>query len=147
VPVVSYSTEIDCPAEEVFAYLEQFARHADWQPSLLSVEVRPAGPVRVGTRVIERRKTPVGVRDIPFEVTEHEPPRRLAFRGTEGPVRPIGVAEVEEVGVSRSRVTFSIELEGHGVGKLVAPVALRQTAKEIPHRLESYKRVLEAGES
>jgi uncharacterized protein YndB with AHSA1/START domain len=145
--MVTYRTEIDCPADDVFAYLEQFDRHADWQPSLLSVEIRPAGPIRVGTRVIERRKTPVGVRDISYEVTVHEPPRRLAFRGTEGPVRPIGTAEVEELGPSRSKVTFSIELEGHGIGKLIAPFALRQTAKEIPHRLQSYKRVLELGES
>ena len=71
--MVTESIDINCPADDVFAYLEQFERHADWQPSLLSVDIQPKGPVRVGTRVIDRRKTPVGVRDIPFEVTEHEP--------------------------------------------------------------------------
>lgn len=145
--MVTQSIDINCPAGDVFAYLEQFERHADWQPSLLGVDIQPEGPVRVGTRVIERRKTPVGVRDIPFEVTEHEPPHRLAFHGTAGPVRPIGTAVVEALGPSRSKVTFSIELEGHGIGRLIAPFALRQTAKEIPQRLRSYKRVLESGGS
>ena len=145
--MVTQSIDINCPADDVFAYLEQFERHADWQPSLLSVDIQPEGPVRVGTRVIERRKTPVGVRDISFEVTEHEPPHRLAFHGTEGPVRPIGTAVVEALSPSRSKVTFSIELEGHGIGRLIAPFALRQTAKEIPQRLRAYKRVLESERS
>jgi hypothetical protein len=66
--MITHSIEIDCPADKVFAYLEQFDRHAEWQPSLISAEIQPDGPVGVGTRVVERRKTPVGIRDVPFEV-------------------------------------------------------------------------------
>jgi uncharacterized protein YndB with AHSA1/START domain len=142
--MVTHSIEVNRPAAAVFAYLEQFDRHADWQPSLVSVRIETPGPVRVGTRVVERRKTPMGTRDITFEVTEHDPPHVLSFRGTEGPVRPIGVARVEQLTATTSRIIFSIELEGRGIGRLIAPFALKQTAQEIPSRLEGYKSVLES---
>ena len=142
--MVTHSIEVNRPAAAVFAYLEQFDRHAEWQPSLVSVHIEPPGPVHVGTQVVERRRTPAGVRDITFEITEHDPPHRLSFRGTDGPVRPIGSARVEQVTATSSRITYSIELEGRGIGRLIAPFALRQTAKEIPRRLEGYKSVLES---
>ena len=142
--MVTYSIEVNRPAAAVFAYLEQFDRHAEWQPSLVSTHIETPGPVRVGTRVAERRRTPAGVRDITLEITEHDPPHLLSFRGTEGPVRPIGVARVEQVTATTSRIIFSIELEGRGIGRLIAPFVLRQTAKEIPGRLEGYKSVLES---
>ncbi|HEV8281612.1 MAG TPA: hypothetical protein VGQ02_07145, partial [Candidatus Limnocylindrales bacterium] len=59
-------------------------------------------------------------------------------------VVPIGVAKVEQVAATTSRIIYSVELEGHGIGRLIAPFALRQTAKEIPSRLEGYKSVLES---
>jgi uncharacterized protein YndB with AHSA1/START domain len=142
--MVTNSIEVNRPAAAVFAYLEQFERHAEWQPSLISVHIETPGPVRLGTRVVERRRTPAGVRDITLEITEHDPPHLLSFRGTEGPVRPIGVARVEQVTGTTSRIIFSIQLEGRGIGRLIAPFALRQTAKEIPRRLEGYKSVLES---
>ena len=130
--MVTYSIEVNRPAAAVFAFLEQFDRHAEWQPSLVSVHIDTPGPVRVGTRVVERRRTPVGVRDMTLEITEHDPPHLISFRGTDGPVRPIGVARVEQVTATTSHIIFSIELEGRGIGRLIAPFALRQTAEGIP---------------
>ncbi|WP_328991344.1 SRPBCC family protein [Kribbella sp. NBC_01245] len=143
--MVTNSIEIDRPAGEVFAYLEQFERHSEWQPSLIAAEIKTPGPIQVGTRVVERRKTPVGIRDIPFVVTEHDPPYLLSFRGTTGPVRPVGTATVEVLSEFSSRLTFEVELEGRGIGRLIAPLALRQTAKEIPMRLRGYKKAIEDG--
>jgi len=93
--VIKHSVVIDRPAEEVFAYLDQLDRHGEWQDSLLSAKVETEGPTRVGTRVVERRKVPGGARDIPYEITEHEPPRTASFRGTAGPVRPVGTVTVD----------------------------------------------------
>jgi uncharacterized protein YndB with AHSA1/START domain len=143
--MVTYSIEVDRPANEVFAFLEQFERHAEWQPSLISAKVQTEGPIRVGTLVLERRKTPVGTRDIPFEVTEYDPPHKLSFRGTAGPVRPVGTATVDRLSESRSRITYALELEGRGIGKLIAPFAMRQTAREVPQRLQAYKKAIESG--
>ena len=143
--MIKDSIEINRPAEEVFAYLDQLDRHSEWQGSLLSVKVETEGPTRVGTRVVERRKVPGGARDIPYEVTAHEPPRKASFRGTAGPVRPVGTVTVEPLGESSSRMSLELELEGHGLGKLFAILARRQAAKEVPERHQKFKELLESG--
>lgn len=68
--MIKHSIEINRPAEEVFAYLEQVDRHNEWQGTLVSTTVETDGPTRVGTRVVERRNIPGGTRDIPCEITE-----------------------------------------------------------------------------
>ena len=74
------SVEINRSPEDVFAYLDQLDRHGEWQPTILEVNVETEGPTRVGSRVTEKRKVPGGPRDVTYEVTEHDPPRRVAFR-------------------------------------------------------------------
>ena len=143
--MIKHSIEINRPAEEVFAYLDQLDRHSEWQSSLVSAKVETEGPTRVGTRVVERRKVPGGTRDIPYEITEHEPPRKASFRGTAGPVRPVGTVTVDPTGESSSRMTTELELEGHGIGKLFAFFARRQAAKELPQSNDQFKEMLESG--
>jgi uncharacterized membrane protein len=143
--VIKDSIEINRPADEVFAYLDQLDRHAEWQTSLVSAKVETDGPTRVGTRVLERRNVAGGSRDIPYEVTEHEPPRKSSFRGTAGPVRPVGTVTVDPLSESSSRVSVELDLEGHGIGKLFAPFARRQAAKQVPQDQERLKQVLESG--
>ena len=142
--MIKHSIVIDRPAGEVFAYLDQLDRHGEWQDSLLSAKVETEGPTRVGTRVVERRKVPGGARDIPYEITGHEPPRTASFRGTAGPVRPVGTVTVDPVGKSSSRMTLELDLEGHGIGKLFALLARRQAAKEVPASHEKLKQLLES---
>ena len=38
-----------------------------------------------------------------------------------------------------------LDLEGHGIGKLFAPLALRQAAKQVPLDHEKFKELLESG--
>ena len=142
--MIKDSVEINRPAAEVFAYLDQLDRHREWQSSIVSTRVETDGPTRVGTRVAERRKVPGGARDVPYEITEHEPPRKSSFRGTAGPVRPVGTVTVEPLGDASSRMTLEFDLEGHGIGKLFAVFARRQAAKEVPQSNERFKQLLES---
>lgn len=144
--MITDTIEIDRRPEDVFAYLDQLDRHGEWQSSIVSTKVETEGPIRVGSRVVDKRKVPGGPRDIPYEVTEHDPPRRFSFRGVAGPVRPVGTVRVEPVADgSRSRVTLELDIQGHGIGKLVAPFARRQAAKEAPHDQAKLKERLESG--
>ena len=143
--MIKHSIEINRPAQEVFAYLEQVERHNEWQGSLVSTTVKTDGPTRVGTRVVERRNVPGGTRDFSYEVTEHDPPRTTSFRGTAGPLRPVGTYTVDPIGESSSRMSSELDLEGHGIGKLFAPLALRQAAKQVPVDQEKFKELLESG--
>jgi uncharacterized membrane protein len=144
--MITHTIEIDRRPEDVFAYLDQLDRHGDWQSSIVSTKIETEGPTRVGTRAVNRRKVPGGPRDIPYEVTEHDPPRKVSFRGVGGPVRPVGTVRVEPLDDgSRSRVTLELDLQGYGIGKLFAPFARRQAAKEVPHDQAKLKERLESG--
>lgn len=142
------SVEIARRPEDVFAYLDDFTRHGEWQASIVSVRLDTEGPTRVGTRVTETRRMGKREQPVSIEVTEHDPPRSFAFRGTEGPIRAVGRGTVEPIGDgSRSRFTLDLELNGHGFGKLIAPLARKQAAKEIPLNQQRLKKLLESGEA
>ena len=103
-PITS-SIEIDRPPEAVFAYIDQLERHGEWQSQIISSKLETEGPTRVGSRATDTRKIPGGKQNVTYEVTEHDPPRKSSFKGTNGPVRPVGSVTVEPVGEGRSRVT------------------------------------------
>jgi uncharacterized protein YndB with AHSA1/START domain len=143
--MIEHSIEINRPAEEVFAYLNQVDRHHEWQGSLVSTTVETDGPTRVGTRVVEHRNVPGGTRDFPYEITEQDPPRKVSFRGTAGLIRPVGTYTVDPTGELSSRMSSELDLQGHGIGKRFAPLALRQAAKQVSVDHEKFKELLESG--
>jgi hypothetical protein len=144
-PIID-SIEIQRTPAEVFAYLDQLGRHKEWQDQIVSSTVEPDGPTRVGTRVTETRKMGGREQTLTWEVTAHDPPRTFAFRGVDGPLRVVGKGSVEPVeGGTKSRVTIDLDFEGHGVGKLMAPVARSQARKQVPKDQQRLKERLESG--
>ena len=144
--MIRESIEIDRRPEDVFAYLDQLDRHGEWQGTIISTRVETEGPTRVGSRAVDRRRVPGGPRDIPYEVTEHDPPRKVSFRGTAGPVRPVGTVTVEPLDDGRrSRVTLELHLDGHGFGKLIAPLVRMDARRHVPKDQARLKERLESG--
>jgi hypothetical protein len=144
-PIIQ-TIEIDRRPEDVYAYLDDLARHGEWQDAILDVTVGTPGPTRVGTRATELRRVPGGKQKVTYEITEHDPPRVFAFRGVSGPVRPVGRGTIEPIGDgSRSRYSLEFELVGHGVGKVLAPLAMKQARKELQAIQQRFKERLEAG--
>ena len=138
--------EIARRPEEVFAYLDQLERHGEWQEEIVSSKLDTEGPTRVGSRATDTRRMPGGPREISYEIVEHDPPRKTSFRGLEGPVRAVGTVTVEPLDDgARSRVKLEFDLEGHGIGKLLAPLARRQARKQIPNNQLQLKERLESG--
>ena len=114
----------------------------------MSVHVDTDGATRVGTKVTEKRRMGRREMDVAYEVTEHEPPRGFAFRGTGGPVRVVGKGTVEPVGDgSRSRVSIELDFTGHGVGVLLAPLARSQARKQVPKDHQRLKERLEQNQA
>jgi uncharacterized membrane protein len=102
--------------------------------------------VRVGSRATETRKVPGGEREFTYEITHHDPPRSSTFRTLNGPIRPVGTVSVEPAGDgSRSRVTIELDFEGHGFGKLIAPLVRREARKTVPQDQARLKERLESG--
>jgi uncharacterized membrane protein len=144
-PIVE-RVEINRRPEDVFAYLDDLSRHHEWDDQIVSTRVESEGPTRVGTRATDTRKVPLGKQDLTYEITEHDPPRKAAFRGVNGPVRPVGAVTVEPLDDgARSRVTIELELQGQGIGKLLAPLANRDARKHVPGNQAKLKERLEAG--
>lgn len=143
---ITHSIEIARPPEAVFAYVNQLDRHGEWQDDIVSSKLDTPGPVGVGSRATDTRKTPVGNQTVTYEITEHDPPRRAAFRGVSGPVRPVGSVTIEPVGEGRSRLTLELDLQGHGLlGMVVGPLARSQARKQVPQDHQRLKERLEAG--
>jgi uncharacterized protein YndB with AHSA1/START domain len=143
---ITHSIEIARPPEAVFAYVDQLERHGEWQSTIISTKLETEGPTRVGTRATNKRKVPGGTQEVTYEITEHDPPRKASFRGTNGPVRPVGTFTVEPVGEGSSRATIDIDLQGHGLlGLVFAPLARSQARKEIPKDHQRLKERLESG--
>jgi uncharacterized membrane protein len=143
---ISESIEISRRPEEVFAYLDDVERHGEWQEQIVAVEPQGDQPIGVGKRVRETRRVPGGDRSMTYEITEHDPPRQSSFRVLDGPVRGVGTVLVEPVrDGSRSKVTFTIEFEGHGLGgKVLLPLARSQARKQIPKDQARLKELLES---
>ena len=140
------SVEIARRAEDVFAYLDDFSRHTEWQTNLVSAKAD--GPIGVGTKITEVRRMGKREQPVSIEITEHNPPRSFAFRGTEGPIRPVGKGTVERIGDgSSSRFTLELDLVGHGFGKIIAPMARKQAAAQIPVNQQKLKELLESGKA
>ena len=139
------SVEIDRSPEDVFAYIDDLARHGEWQDQIVDVTVEGEGPTKVGTRAVEVRRMGKREMKITYEITERNPPRAFGFRGLDGPVRPVGHGTIEPLDDGkRSRVTLELDFDGHGMGKLILPMARSQARKQVPLNQQRLKERLEA---
>ncbi len=142
---IEQSVEIARPPEDVFAYIDQLARHGEWQDGLVSVEVEGDGPTHVGTRAREVRRMGGREQAGEWEVTGHDPPRSYAFRGIGGPLRPVGSGRLEPLdGGTRTRLVFSLDFEASGIGHLLRPLARSQARRTIPKNQAKLKEILES---
>lgn len=143
-PIVN-SIEISRRPEDVFAYVTDPSHLPDWQESVVSV--RTNGPFAVGSQVVVTRRVGRVERAMTSEISELTPPRAWSIRGTDGPIRGNvkGTVEPLEDG-DRSRVTIALDLQGHGIGKILLPLIVRRQAqKEMPGNLQRLKDRLESG--
>jgi uncharacterized protein YndB with AHSA1/START domain len=142
-PIVS-SIEIARPPEEVFAYATDPARFGEWQDDVVGVRVEGGGPPGVGSRFTTVRRVGGAERTMTQEITEASAPRRWAARAVDGPVRPNATVTVEPLGGGAgSRVTFSLDFEGQGIGRPLLPMIRRQAVKQAPRSYRKLKERLE----
>jgi uncharacterized protein YndB with AHSA1/START domain len=144
-PIVS-SIEIARPPEEVFSYVTDPSRFAEWQHDVVSVRMEGGRPPGVGSRFTTTRRIGGTERTMTQEITEIDAPRSWAAHGVDGPIRPNAGITVEPVNDgARSRVTFALDFEGHGIGKPLVPVIRRQAMKVAPTSYRNLKDRLEGG--
>jgi uncharacterized protein YndB with AHSA1/START domain len=136
-PLVSI-VEIACPPQEVFAVATDPLRFAEWQPDVVRVQM--LDPSRIATT----RRMPGGERTIVQDVTRNDPPNSWAVQAVDGPIRPHATITVEPISDGTgSRVTFTLDFDGHGLGVALLPLVRRQAEKAAPTSYENLKQLLE----
>jgi uncharacterized protein YndB with AHSA1/START domain len=137
-PLVS-TIEIARPPEEVFAFATDPLHFAEWQRDVVSVHL--LGDSRFTTT----RRISGAERTMTQQITRNDPPRGWAAKGIDGPIRPHATIIIEPVNNgTRSRVTFALDFEGHGLGAPLVPLVRRQARKGAPNSYWNLKRLLES---
>ena len=147
-PAIVASTEVERPAAEVFAYATDPTRFSEWQKGVvdghMDVTADHAGSPAAGTKCRTTRRIGGASRPVTSELSHIEPPRTWGVRGIDGPVRAAVDLVVEPITDSRSRLTISVDFTGHGIGKVLVPLVIREARKEMPDNVTALKQRLEA---
>ena len=135
-PFVS-TIEVSRRPEQVFAYATDPLHFTEWQPDVVSVRMLS------DSRFATIRRMTGGRRTIVQEITRNQPPHAWAARGVAGPIRPHATITVEPA-ADGSKVTFTLDFEGHGIGVPLIPLVRRQAEKAAPTSYRNLKRLLES---
>jgi uncharacterized protein YndB with AHSA1/START domain len=136
---------IERPIEDVFAFLAEGTNDPKFSPRVLQIAKTTDGPPGVGTRFESTVKDAGMKTRREFELTEFQPPTKIRWAersknlvtATEG-----GYDLSTEATGTRLRV-YNV-LTGRGLGKLIAPLALRQARKGADDFANAIKRAVEA---
>lgn len=118
------------PIEEVFAFLADGENDPKFSPRVLEIAKTTDGPPGVGTVYASTVKDAGMKTKREFKLTEFEPPTRIRWAEVSKNLitAPEGGYDLAPEG-GGTRVTLHNVLEGHGPGKLIAPLALRSARK------------------
>jgi hypothetical protein len=105
--------ELPVPAAVAFAYVTAPNRLSEWQTNTVSVVADPPPPLKLGTRLTETRRAPVGGRQVTavVEVVGYELGERFDLHVVDGPL-PIDVDHVFAPGATPG--TSHLEVRIHG---------------------------------
>ena len=138
------STVVDRPAAEVFAYATDPTRFREWQQGVIDGHLE-ADRAEVGTKCLTTRRIGGANRTSTSVVTHIDPPRTWGVHGIDGPIRATVDVTVEPLTDTSSRLTITVDFDGHGIGRLLVPLIVRRQAhKEMPANVETLKRRVEA---
>jgi uncharacterized protein YndB with AHSA1/START domain len=136
-PLVS-TIEIARPPEVVFALATDPRRFAEWQHDVVSVRMLADSRFTTTRRISGAERTMIQ------QIIRNDPPRGWAAQGIDGPLRAHATITIEPVDHgTRSRVTFTLDFERHGLGKPLVPLVRRQAQKSAPTSYQNLKKLLE----
>lgn len=138
------TTTIDRPIDEVFNYLAAGVNDPKFSPRVQEMAQQTPGPPGVGTVFVSTVKDAGMTTKREFELTEFDAPSHIRWsERSKNSVTAEGGYDLEPEG-DGTRLTVFNTLEGHGVGKLVAPLALRAARKDAPAFARRIKDAVEA---
>lgn len=124
-PPITVTIEVDCWAEDVFTYVTDPSRFAEWQKGVVSGHMDSADDLQVGDRCHTTR--PIGFSDRldTAELVRFDPPNHWGVRGVDGPIRAVVDDTVEPRSDTSADLTIALDFEGNGIGRLLVPLVVR----------------------
>jgi uncharacterized protein YndB with AHSA1/START domain len=144
-PQASYSTTINRPVADVFAYVADGEKCKEWRPGVRDI-IQAGGEMTggVGTRYIQGVNGPMGRRiSADYVISVFEPNKRLEFQTVTGPARPHGRYDFAPTD-GGTKLTFALDAELSGIRGLFMASAVQKTMDAEVRTLDNLKRVLEA---
>lgn len=139
---VEVSAIINCPIEEVFAFVSDHRNDVRWQDGLMEVRVTPDGPIGVGSRVVEVRKFMGRRVESSGVITQYVPNRKSARKTLDGPAEVAGYLAFEPV-ADGTRVTQHMEMCATGCFALTEPQLAAGLRRSIEKNFSDLKDLLE----
>jgi hypothetical protein len=142
-PIIE-SADVNRSAPDVYAYVTDPTRFSEWQQGVVTGRMETdnhAGP----HRCITVRRVGFSEQQTTSELVHADPPKTWSVCGVDGPIRARVDVTVVPTGDTTSRVTISLDFDGHGIGRLLVPLVVqRQARREMPVNLLNLKSRLEA---
>ena len=140
---VERSVTIDCPVEEVFAFVSNPARIPEWRKDVLE-STGPKSGAGVGTEFIEKINF-MGKKDFTMKIREFDPNHREVIENIAGPgVRPTQSFTFTPSGNS-TMLNVHVSVRTHGLFRLLEPLLPKMIGKNWDGYLETLKNKLERG--
>jgi carbon monoxide dehydrogenase subunit G len=141
---IELPVDVARPVHDVFAYMTDLEKLAEWQPNLVSVTKEGDGPIGRGTRLREVRRGPLGRNlEAIVEVAAYEPDRRFDLRIVSGPL-PIDGSHVFHATDGGTRIDFVAKGRPAGVLRIAEPLLARVLRRQFSGYFQRLKGVLEA---
>ena len=141
---VQGSVEINRPLQEVFNYVSDVDNYSKWMAHVLGVRKETPGPPRESDRFVVAIKS-VGRRfETPYERTSYEADRRYTDRAVGGPIPNHQWHSAFEEASGGTSYTRTVDVESHGLLKLLEPLQKRAADRQLRKDLQTLKGVVEA---
>lgn len=135
---------IDRPADEVWAYASDIARHPDWM-TVTSAECLRGTGTQVGDRGRERMRLGPLTRDAEFTVVEAEPGRRIVWRaGVGAPFTGDLALDLEPLGPASTKAVYGGAFAFRGLLRFLEPLVAGETRDGPARELRRLKAALES---
>lgn len=144
----SESIVINCPVEEVFAYMTDPDHASEWGSNVDEYRMLSGAPDEVGSLAALTTKV-AGVRiQSTEEITAYEENRRIGFESKESRIAYDRELDFDSDGDGATKVTFRLDAEqGSGLFKFADAVTQKLYAHDVRTYLANAKTILESAKS
>lgn len=136
------SIVINCPVEEVFAFVGDQRNTPQWQSGLVEVKRLTDGPPGIGTKHTFIRSFMGRKMEASNEYVAYEPGRVITFKTISGPV-PLEASYLFESVAGGTNLTSRIAMDAKGLVSLAEPLIARSLRREMDAAFIALKELLE----